>query len=48
MSGFLKDQEEFANSDLGYESEVVPFANVFDKGYIVILDCVKHGNQHCW
>jgi len=46
----LKYQEQFANDDSvrDKDGEIIPFVNVFDKGYRVILDCIKHGKQLCW
>ena len=44
----LAIQEDFANKDKLDDGKVLPFLNVFDKGYRVLLDCYKHGEQLCW
>lgn len=44
----LAKQEDFANKDKLDDGNVIPFLNVFDKGYRVLLDCYKHGEQLCW
>ena len=44
----LAIQEDFANKDKLDNGKVLPFLNVFDKGYRVLLDCYKHGEQLCW
>ena len=47
----FKRQEEFALSDLvvGEDGEkvVLPFTNIFDKGYRCILDASQAGKQQC-
>ena len=41
-------QDDFAKKDMSQGKTVVPFINVFDKGYRVLLDCYKEGEQLCW
>ena len=43
-SGIFKDQEQFAISDR-VDGEVLPFMNIFDKGYHVNLMAWQHGRQ---
>ena len=45
---FLKDQEVFANMDILQDGSILPFTNVFDKGYRVNMECLKYGKQLCW
>ena len=50
QEGYLKDQENFQNIDLVQVSkdgswEVVPFTNVYDKGYRAKLVCWRAGKQ---
>ena len=47
-SGILKEQDKFANADPEKDGTVIPFTNVFDKGYRVTLACYEHGKQLCW
>ena len=47
-SGILLVQDDFAKKDTSQGKTVVPFINVFDKGYRVLLDCYKEGEQLCW
>ena len=42
----FEKQKEFAESDL-VNDKVLPFSNVFDKGYRCILDAHRAGNQEC-
>lgn len=44
----LEHQEEYQNNDLLRDGTVIPFTNVYDKGYRVIVDCIRRGNQLCW
>ena len=48
LCAFLKDQEEFANMDTLQDGSILPFINVFDKGYRVNMECLKYGKQLCW
>ena len=41
-------QEQFAKNDPCVDGTVTPFLNVFDKGYRVLLECHKYGEQLCW
>ena len=43
----LETQEKFQNEDLTIDGNAVEFINIFDKGYRVILDCLKL-SQLCW
>ena len=47
-SKILEIQQKFAEGDPEFYGTVIPFLNVFDKGYQVLLDCYKHGGQLCW
>jgi hypothetical protein len=47
-SKMLEHQEEYQNSDPQIDGSIIPFTNVYDKGYRVILDFVRHGKQLCW
>ena len=40
-SKMLEEQDKFAKDDTPYGVDVVMFTNVFDKGYRVVLDCLK-------
>jgi hypothetical protein len=42
----FEDQQEFAARDL-VNGVLVPFINIFDKGYRLILQAAKAGNQKC-
>ena len=43
----LELQENFAKHDVTIGQDVIPFTNIFDKGYRLMLDCIAHG-QTCW
>ena len=47
-SAILKMQEEFSKGDLTSDGIHIPFLNIFDKGYRVLLDCLRRGKQLCW
>ena len=46
--GFLKEQETFASTNVLQDGSILPFINVFDKGYGVNMECLKYGKQLCW
>ena len=48
QSNILLEQQLFMEGDKLRDGTVIPFTNVFDKGYRVILVCFKHGKQLCW
>ena len=37
----LEKQDKFAKNNTPYGVDVVPFTNVFDKEYRIVLDCLK-------
>ena len=47
-SHILEQQECFVREDIAVGTEVVSVANVFDKGYRVVLDCLNNGKQRFW
>ena len=47
-SRILQIQNKFVTNDPERDSNIVPFINVFDKGYRVLLKCHKEGEQLCW
>ena len=50
LSKILKTQNDFSECDLGSNGEKIPFINIFDKGYRVLLECLNEGGQFklCW
>ena len=44
----LEEQRDFMDADKQIDGSIVPFINVFDKGYRVLLDCFSQGRQLCW
>ena len=47
-SRILQIQNKFATNDPERDGNIVPFLNVFEKGYRVLLECHKEGEQLCW
>ena len=43
----LELHENFAKYDVTIGHDVIPFTNIFDKGYRLMLDCITH-EQTCW
>ena len=43
LSKILKTQNDFSECDLGSNGEKIPFINIFDKGYRVLLECLNEG-----
>jgi hypothetical protein len=48
LSGILNVQDEFSKRDLLDGVNHIPFINIFDKGYRVLLECLRAGKQMCW